>query len=49
MLKEYRIEHWNKDNQKVGKRIFAQSFIDARLEAEKDTDFKALSKCEEIK
>lgn len=49
MLKEFRIEYWNKDNQKVGKRIFAQSSLDARILAEKDGDFKALSKCEEIK
>lgn len=50
MLKEYYVEYWSKSGQKTGKRIFAQSGLDAKLEIEKDENFKTLCKYpEEIK
>lgn len=44
MLKEYYVEYWSKDNRKIAKRIYAQSALDAKLEIEKDENFRSLSK-----
>ena len=44
MLNEYYCEYWTKDNRKVGKRISAQSGLDAKLEVEKEANFKTLCK-----
>ena len=44
MLKQYQVEYWNKQNQKVGMTISAQSALDAKMYAEHLPEFKTLIK-----
>ena len=42
MLKQYRVTYWNKQNQKVGMTVSAQSALDARRYVETFPEFKCL-------
>lgn len=44
MLKQYYVEFWNMNGQKVGLQISAYSALDAKMYAEKMPEFKALAK-----
>ena len=42
MLKQYYVEFWNTQNQRIGIQISAQSALDAKMYAEKLPDFQTL-------
>lgn len=42
MLKQYFVEFWNKQNQKVGIQLSAYSALDAKMYAEKMPEFRTL-------
>lgn len=42
MLKQYYVEYWNQQGQKVGMTISAQSALDAKMYAERLPEFKCM-------